>query len=125
MLESLGDRTDKEGGRVGATMAIFFKTTEPRVPEVGAGGGGSGEKTEVSTLDLDLGLDLGLNNGVRIGRVTNLLGIERLDQINCVIEREGDTGAGGREGPEVEIEVKDCGSQNKGNFFRWLGLTGF
>jgi hypothetical protein len=130
MLETLPGRTDKDGGKIGASMAIFFKTAEPQVPGLRAVDQKSTEEelfgngeSQASPLDMDL--DLNLNNGVRIGRVTNLLGIEKLDQINSLIESHNDTGTGDRPNLEVGIDVKDCGSQNKGNFFRWLGLTGF
>lgn len=130
MLETLAGRTDKDGGKIGASMAIFFKTAEPQVPGLPAVDQNSteeelfgGGETQVSPLRVDL--DLNLNNGVRIGRVTNLLGIEWLDQINCLIESHNESGTRDPLNSEVEIDVKDCGSQNKGNFFRWLGLTGF
>jgi hypothetical protein len=32
MLETLAGRTDKDGGKIGASMAIFFKTAEQQVP---------------------------------------------------------------------------------------------
>jgi hypothetical protein len=130
MLETLAGRTDKDGGKIGASMAIFFKTVEQEVPGLPAVDQNSTEEElfgggETQAIPLGVGLDLNLNNGVRIGRVTNLLGIERLDQINCLIESHNESGTGDPPNLEVEIDVKDCGSQNKGNFFRWLGLTGF
>ena len=46
--------------------------------------------------------------GIKVARVINLLGIENLQEIS------NDT--------KSQIHIKDCGSQNKGNFFRLQGL---